>query len=220
MRTCIRLLGGIAAATALLIAAYAVAAAIGSRVAVNASWRAPVAGGVTVWVEDNGVHTSIVMPKRAAGVDWTRVFPAGAIRDPRYGGWGHVAVGWGERGFFVGTPTWWDVRPGTIVRAVAGSPDTVLHVEHVAPPVAGRAVRAVVLRPSEYRRLAAFVRASLGEGEPVRGYDGHDAFYPGRGRYDWRTTCNVWTGRAFAFAGVRIGRWTPTAGGVMRWFPR
>ena len=217
MRTPIRLLVAPVALLALIFAGYALAVLVGSWTAVNPGWHAP-ARGVTVWVEDNGVHTSIVLPKSAAGVDWAATFPARDLGDPAYARWGHVAVSWGERGFFVGTPTWWDVRPAALVRAAWGSEATVLHVEHVAPPVAGDDVKAVVLRPAEYRRLAAYVHASLGQGAVVKGYGGDDAFYPARGRYDAVHTCNDWTGRAFAFAGVRMGRWTPTSGAVMRWF--
>lgn len=216
MRSPIRLLAGTLAVFLILVALYGVAAGVGSTIPVNADRTAP-ASGVTVWIEDNGIHTTIVMPKRAGGVDWTDVFPARDLGEPRYAGWGHVAVSWGERDFFVGTPTWWDLKPTTVLRAMVGSDATVLHVEHVAPPVAGEAVRAVVLRPSEYRRLAAFVRASMGVGPAVRGYAGYDAFYPARGRYDAVRTCNWWTGQALRVAGVTMGVWTPTSAGVMRW---
>jgi uncharacterized protein (TIGR02117 family) len=216
MRSPIRLLAGTLALLLIAAALYGVAAGVGSTIAVNAGRTAP-ASGVTIWVEDNGIHTTIVMPKRAAGVDWTGAFPARDLREPRYGGWGHVAVSWGERDFFVGTPTWWDLKPATVLRAMVGSDATVLHVEHVAPPVAGEAVRAIVLRPEEYLRLAGFVRASIGPGAAVRGYAGYDAFYPARGRYDAARTCNWWTGRALRAAGVTVGAWTPTSAGVMRW---
>ena len=196
---------------------YAAFCAVLSRTAVNGDWRPP-ARGVAVFVEDNGIHTSLVLPKRAAGVDLAAVFPPRDLSQPRYGGWRHVAVSWGERGFFVGTPTWWDVRPGTVIRAALGSDATVLHVEHVAPPVAGSAVRRVVLRPEEYRRLVAFVLASKRQGSAAAGYGGYDAFYPALGRYDVVHNCNDWTGRALAFAGVRVGRWTPVSGAVMGWF--
>ena len=199
-----------------VLAAYLLTGLVGSAWTVNRDWRPP-ARGVTIWVEDNGIHTGLVIPKQAAGVDWRDVFPGEALREPGYARYAHVAVGWGNRAFFIGTPTWWDLRPGTVVAAALGSDDNVLHVEHVAQPVGGERVRAVVLTPEQYRRLARVVRASLAPGRAVTGYAGHDAFYPARGRYDAFHTCNAWTGRALAAAGVRVGWWTPFSATVSWW---
>ncbi len=199
-----------------VVAAYLLAGLVGAAWVVNRTWQPP-AQGVTVLVEDNGIHTDLVMPKQVAGVDWRSVFGGEALRDARYAAFAHVAVGWGERRFFVETPTWWDLRPATVIAAGLGSENTVLHVEHIARPVAGEHVRAVVLTPEQYRRLAGFVRASLAPGEVTAGYAGHDAFYPAHGRYDAFNTCNNWTGRALAVAGVRVGRWTPFSATVGWW---
>lgn len=198
------------------IGAYLAAGLLGAAIPANAGWRAP-DEGVTIWVEDNGIHTGIVMPKVAAGVDWRGDFPAGDLADPRYGGHGYVALGWGERNFYLGTPTWWDVRPWVVIRAALGSDATVLHVEHVARPLLGERVRAVTLRPEEYRRLAALIRASRADGAALHGYGGWDAFYPGRGHYSAVHTCNDWTGRMLRGAGVRAGRWTPFSPTVFWW---
>ncbi len=197
---------------------YLLAGTALSTVPRNHDWHAPPEGGVTVWIEDNGVHTGIVMPKLAAGVDWRSDFPAADLPDPRYAANDHVAVGWGERNFFLGTPTWSDVRPATVLHAAFGSDETLLHVEHIPRPQVNRDVRAVVLRPDEYRRLAAAIRASRSPGVAIRGYAGYDAFYPSAGRYDAIRTCNAWTGDRLADAGIRIGWWTPFSASVMQWF--
>ncbi|WP_037524081.1 TIGR02117 family protein [Sphingomonas sp. Mn802worker] len=199
-----------------IVELYLAAGLIGGALLTSAGWSEPQTG-VAIWVEDNGIHTDLVLPKQAAGVDWRGVFGAEAIRQPIYADYPFVAVGWGERQFFVDTPTWRDARVGTVIAAALGSDMTVLHVEHVARPVGGEHVRRIVLRPGEYRQLAKFVRASLGEGRSVRGYAGHDAFYPARGRYDALHTCNTWTGRALAAAGVRVGVWTPFPATVGWW---
>ncbi|WP_082449439.1 TIGR02117 family protein [Sphingomonas sp. Leaf231] len=215
----VRAAGRVAAAMLALGGAYVLAALLLSAIPRNAGWVAP-AAGVMIWVEDNGVHTGIVMPKRAAGVDWTGDFPARDLPDPRYAAHDHVAVGWGERHFYLGTPTWSDVRLATVLRAALGSPDTLLHVEHVPRPTTGEHVRAVTLQPQEYHRLVATIRASRGMGAAIPGYARYDAFYPGTGRYDALHTCNAWTGDTLADSGVRIGWWTPFSGSVMRWLPR
>jgi len=214
LRVAARVVGGLA----LLLACYGLAALIGGMIPANANWRAP-ATGVTIYVETNGVHTGIVMPKVAAGVDWRGLLRPEHLADPRYAAYDHAAFGWGERAFYLETPTWADVRPLTVLKAALGSDRTLVHVDHLPRPRIGEDVRALVLRPAEYRRLAAFLRASFA-GRPghLRGYADHDVFYDARGRYDAIRTCNAWTGDALRHAGVRVGAWTPFSSSVMRWF--
>ncbi|WP_235534994.1 TIGR02117 family protein [Sphingomonas sp. Leaf339] len=200
-----------------VLTAYLAAGAIGGAIPTNGDWR-PAANGVTIFVETNGIHTGIIVPKLAAGIDWRPIARPEHLADPRYAGFDHLAIGWGERAFYLGTPTWADVRPATILTAAIGSDDTLMHVEHLPRPVPGKDVRTVVLSIAQYRRLAAFIAASFAPGGGHRaGYAGYDAFYTATGRYDAIRTCNAWTGNALAVAGVRVGMWTPFPATVMQW---
>lgn len=205
-------------ALAVVIGGYATLALIGGAIPSNGSW-APPRDGVRLFVESNGIHVGLVMPKVAAGVDWRSVARRGDIADPRYAGYDHVAIGWGERGFFLGTPTWADVKPATIIAAAIGSRATLIHFEHVPAPEVGDHVRMVILRPAEYRRLAAFIQASIApDGARYKGYGSNDVFLQATGHYSAIATCNSWSGDALRHAGVRIGWWTPFPVGVMAWF--
>ncbi|MEO5937841.1 MAG: TIGR02117 family protein [Sphingomonas sp.] len=213
-----RLARRIGLALVLVLGVYAAAGMIGGSIPANAA-RVPPADGVRIFVEDNGIHTGIVMPVSAAGVDWRGTFPANDIADPRYARFDHVAVGWGDRAFYIETPTWADIAPAVILRAAIGSSRTVLHVEHVPAPPTGNAVRVIVLTPDQYRRLVAFIRGAMGTGGKVAGgYGPNDVFYDARGTYSAITTCNEWTGRALRHAGIRVGAWTPFPASVMGWF--
>lgn len=206
------------AVAAAVMLAYPLAGLVGGAIPANADWRQPEAG-VTLYVESNGVHTGIVMPKVAAGVDWRGDFPPGDLRDPRYARFDHVSVGWGERDFYLETPTWADVKPATVLAAAIGSNRTMLHVDHVPRPAPGPDVRRFVVRPEEYRRLAAYIRATrVAGGERRPGYFAYDAFYAARGHYSAIRTCNAWTGDALRYAGTRVGRWTPFPATVLWWF--
>lgn len=176
---------------------YLIAAALLARIPVNDGWTQP-DDGIAIFVQSNGVHTGIVMPDGP-------------------GRW--RAYGWGDRTFYLETPRWQDLRPASALAALAGSGATVMHVERLGDFAADDYWRRLVLRPAEFRRLHAFVAATLAPGGAVQGYGANDAFYPARGRYSALVTCNVWTGRALAAAGVRVGRWTPFADDVMRWIP-
>ena len=208
----------IAVATALLLAAYGAAGMIGGSIASNPGWRAP-ANGVPIFIEANAVHSAIIVPKVAAGVDWRPVARAADLGDARFANEEYLAIGWGQHRFFLETPAWADVRLSTVLAASLGSDKTLVHVDHLPRPIVGGHVRAIVLRPYEYRRLAAFITASMKpRGRRYHGYGDWDAFYEGRGHYDALTTCNSWTGNALRYAGVRIGMWTPFPVTVLGWF--
>ena len=200
------------------VASYAVAGLIGGSIPSNRDWRAP-AEGVHIFVESNGVHTGIIVPKVAAGVDWRGMARTEDLRDPRYGAFDHVSFGWGEKAFYLETPTWADVKLRTVVASAVGSTRTLMHVDHLPRPRAGDGAREIVVTPAQYRRLAAYIRASFRDGGArYRGYAGYDAFYEANRRYSAVRTCNSWTGDALRFAGVRVGAWTPFPVTVMGWF--
>nr|WP_237489050.1 TIGR02117 family protein [Tsuneonella aeria] len=210
------LLGGGLAAAVLL---FLLTAWIGSSLPRNADWTEP-AGGIRIMVETNGIHTAIVMPLVTPQKDWRGDFPASDLAgpDPDYT---HVSVSWGERAVFLDTPTWADLSPASTLRAATGS-EGLLHVAHYVRPAPGDATRTLTLRPAEYARLVAHIERQMVPPEARRHYPGYadwDVFYTARGRYDWRNTCNQWTADALAAAGVRVGRWSPFAGGVMKWVP-
>ena len=111
--------GRIAGAVIAITVAYLLAAAIGGAIPRNAGWREP-AEGVTIYVASNGVHTGLLLPARGGGNDWSDLVRPGHLADPRYAG-AHYWFGWGERQFYLETPTWGDVRFSTVARAIAGS---------------------------------------------------------------------------------------------------
>lgn len=217
-RNVLRRLAVACAWVGLVLYAYAAAGLIGGAIPANRDWREP-EQGVRIYVESNGIHVGIVVPKVAAGVDWRPLIPAKDLRDPRYARFDHVSFGWGEAKFYLETPTWSALKPATVAAAAIGSAHTLLHVDHMPAPKVGRDVRSLVLTPEQYRRLARYIRASMAERPAVHpGYWLNDAFYTGTGRYSAVRTCNAWAGDALRYAGVRVGAWTPFPATVLWWF--
>jgi uncharacterized protein (TIGR02117 family) len=207
-----RIAGRLIGALVLVVVLYLAAAGLGAGIVTN-SGRVPPAEGVRIYVADNGVHTDLILPA-ADFLDFAR---PEHLADPRYGAEPYLAFGWGNRDFYLHTATWGDVNPWRVAKALAGAGSTVLHVAHVPEPRAGGPVRALLLRPEEYRRLVAYVRGTAAAGPVVRGYGARDAFYSARGGYSGLRTCNEWTGRGLREAGVPMGVWTPLPWGVMLW---
>lgn len=215
-RKWLRRMAGMVGAVVLIVLLYALAGLVGG--AIPAGGAPAPAQGIRIYVEDNGIHTGIVLPKHAAGVSFDDLVRAGDLADPRYAGHGWLSIGWGERNFYLGTPTWADVKPATIAAAAIGSDAVVLHVGHLPEPVGEPGVYPVMLTPDQYRQLVAAIRASFAaRTDPVHGYGPSDAFYIARGRYSAVETCNAWTGRMLRAASVPMGRWTPFPITVTSW---
>jgi uncharacterized protein (TIGR02117 family) len=201
--------------------AWLAAALLFGVIPANVAWHPP-EQGINIYIRTNGVHTWIMVPQVNRYMDWRPDAPAADLADPRWGNANYVAFGYGNREFYLNTPTWADFSPRTAALALFGRGGTLLHVEHVHNPETDEWQRPLKLRPAEYRRLVAYIRArfrldSRGKTMPLigRGYGPNDMFYEANGGYSFVLTCNEWTGRALRYAGVRTGLWTPLSQSVM-----
>jgi uncharacterized protein (TIGR02117 family) len=200
---------------------YLLVALIGSHVPVNPDWQEP-AQGVTIYVTDNGYHTGLILPVDAQNIDLSLVFRGSDLPDPHLmGRW--LVFGWGDQEFYLNTPSWEEFKPQTALAAFVGSNAALLHVDHLMRPEQAYRTRPIRLTPAQYRMLVQRILADTKRGADgfptaIPGYGQRDVFYPAKGRYSLTHTCNNWTAEVLADAGVRVGRWTPFAGGVMRWF--
>jgi len=203
---------------ALIIGLFMLGGWVGSTVPRNSSWTEP-ADGIPIMIETNGIHTAIVVPLVTPQKDWRVDFPVADIAGPDRG-YTHVSISWGERSVFLETPTWADLSPSAAVRAAIGS-EGLLHVAHYVRPAPSETARVVLLRPTEYASLVAAIEHQV---KPAThrtthpGYEDWDVFYSAPGTYHLGNTCNQWTSDQLAAAGVKVGWWTPFAGGVMKWF--
>ncbi len=199
---------------------YFTGALVGGVIPANAGWD-EAQSGVRIFVRTNGVHTWIMVPKVAAGVDWTPIVPAAHIQDPRYARGDHIAIGYGNRDFYLNTPTWGDLSLRTALAAAFGGGPSLVHVEHEHDPRPDEYQQPITLSVGQYRKLAAHIRQSFdlagGRSKPLlgRGYGPADVFYEARGPYNAYRTCNEWTGEALRAAGVRTGLWTPLSQSIM-----
>ena len=170
------------------------------------------AASVEAYVLSNGVHTDLVFPARSGAIDWTALFdPRDAQAVPPDAEF--VAIGWGDRAFYLHTPTWADLTLRRAVGALFGANASLLHVTWLTRAQLRQGAYAMPLSPRQYRQLADHVRDSLPGGRatvlPGAGYGPEDAFYEAEGSYHLFETCNTWTGRGLRRAGVPVSRWTP-----------
>ena len=201
--------------------AWFAAALVLGLVPANVTWHEP-ERGIQLFIRTNGVHTWIMMPQVNELMDWRPYAPAGDIKDPRYGAGDYIAVGYGNREFYLNTPTWADLTVANAVYAAFGGGPSLLHVEHEFRPQVSEDTRPLRVTAQQYRRLVDYIRHRFkldarGRTSPLRGrgYNDWDMFYEANGGYSFVLTCNEWTGRALRHAGIRTGLWTPLSQSIM-----
>lgn len=190
-------------------------------IGVNSDYQEP-AEGETVYVHSNGVHTDIILPLRSGVKDWSLELPF-ANTASGDSGFTHMAFGWGDKGFYLETKEWADLKASTAFKAAFGLSGSAMHITFCPAPVLGERCRAVRVDEATLRRLTERIEAGFAQdlnGRPQwiphRYYDRNDAFYEGSGRYGLFFTCNSWANSALKECGLPAAMWTATANGVLR----
>lgn len=169
----------------------------------------------TIYLFSNGVHLDIVVP--------VEHIPAGLRAqilhnpDARL-----LGIGWGDKGFYLDTPTWAELRASVAVKAMFLPSPTAMHVtEH-------RRVHSqwskTDISQAQLDELFAYITATFKMDEngnvqelPGAGYTPQDRFYEAHGNYSCFKTCNTWVNTAMKRAGVKTAIWTPMDKGVLRY---
>ena len=189
--------------------------------------------GIEIFVFSGAFHSDIILPIENSIVDWrTRISPSD-FKSPAP--WAtHMAFGWGDKDFYINTPSWTDLKISTASYALLMPSDTVMHVTHCTKPFIKDSVnpdgdestRSVTISTEQYFKLIEFISSSFqkdsaGLLQPIsdKCYGSADAFYKGAGTYHAFRTCNCWVGDGLETAGIKTGWFTPLPKSVFHYFP-
>jgi len=176
---------------------------------------------IPIYIKTNGVHTNIVVPARTDLIDWTRQITfsntKGNDTTAQY-----LGFGWGDKGFYLETPTWNDLTFTTAFKAVFGLSTTAMHTTFYTTLTENDSCKKMMLSKEQYKRLVQFIRNdiptdSAGNAQHIVTnaiYGLNDAFYEARGTYSLFHTCNTWTNNALKFCGQKACVWTPFDTGI------
>lgn len=176
---------------------------------------------LTIYIWSNGVHTDIVMPARHRLRDW----PASLPFDNTRGGdtsaqW--LGLGWGDRGFYLETPTWADLKFSTAFKACFWLGRSAVHATYYRQVRESKDCVAMQISEKQYARLLRYMDETFdpgADGRPVviptnAQYSEADAFYEAKDRYSFLKTCNVWANSALKACGEKAAVWAPFDWGI------
>jgi len=164
--------------------------------------------GTEAFVISNGVHTDICIPVDLSN-DWLSFIDAND-----YTTYGHdikyLSFGWGDKGFYLNTPEWSDLKFSVAMEAMILNSPTTMHVTaHLEKPVASERIKSVKICKDRLDALKSFILSGFQKNEletailiENAGYGPLDCFYEANGSYSLFETCNSWTNKALKAAGV------------------
>jgi uncharacterized protein (TIGR02117 family) len=176
---------------------------------------------VTIYILSNGVHTDIVVPVKNSLMDWSQYVKfdhtAGKDSLAKY-----IAFGWGDKGFYLETPTWADLTAKVAFKAAFALGKSAIHATFYKQLEEGEDCKRIFIGYSEYQQLVEYIAGSFQKNEYGQvmhivtnaNYGDDDAFYEGTGSYSLFHTCNTWANNGLKACGQKASLWTPFDTGI------
>lgn len=177
---------------------------------------------IEIYLLTNGVHTDIVLPVKNEYFNWSKQvkFTDTKAKDSTAQ---FMAIGWGDRGFYLETPTWSDLKVSTALNAATGLSSSALHITFYKSLKEGIDCKKITIDSIEYKKLIVFINDSfqLNNGNVTKidtkaVYGNNDAFYEAKGSYSLFYTCNTWANQALKAANQKAALWTISDSGIFR----
>lgn len=174
----------------------------------------------TIYIKSNGVHTDLVLPVRTDVKDWSEKIKFEHIKSKdsthRF-----IAFGWGDKGFYLDTPEWSDLKFSTAFKAAFHLGTSAMHTTFYKQINESENCVRIAISKEQYQKLTAFIEASFQydtAGIPIfiqaTTYGKNDSFYEAQRTYSLFYTCNTWANQALKNAGLKAAVWTPADKGI------
>ncbi|WP_395045829.1 TIGR02117 family protein [Flavobacterium sp.] len=175
---------------------------------------------VEIFIKTNGVHTDIVVPIKNEIKDWSKEIKFNQTKS-KDSLMNYIAIGWGDKGFYLNTPQWSDLKASTAFRAATGLSTSAMHTTFCKSVSESESCKRILVSKENYQKLVIFINDSFQRDSNKklqcisgRGYAKNDSFYEAKGSYSLFRTCNTWANDALKQANQKAAFWTPYDGGI------
>jgi len=169
---------------------------------------------VTIYINSNGVHTDILVPIKNEVKDWTKtiLYIQTKSKDSLMN---YVAFGWGDKGFYLDTPKWSDLKASTAAKAAFYLGTSAMHTKFYNKVKEDAECVKVTISKKDYQDMVKYIEDSfqLDDKNNVQwitnqSYGQYDAFYEGKGKYSLFYTCNTWANNCLKAGHQKAALWT------------
>lgn len=166
----------------------------------------------TIYLISNGVHLDIVLEVNQLDGDFWKQLNAQSTTK-------YIAFGWGDKGFYLNTPTWNELKASTVVNALLLKSESAMHVTNYH--YKSKKFVALPLCASQLETLKQHIETSFlknTDGKIVevgQGYGSNDNFYEAIGSYNAIKTCNEWVNIGLKKSAVKTSIWSPFDKGIL-----
>lgn len=203
----------------LLLLIYGLSAFILSIIPVNKN-QSEHAKEYTIYIKSNGVHTDLVLPIKTDLKNWLEKIKFENIqsKDSTHH---YLAFGWGDKGFYLDTPEWSDLKFSTAFKAAFNLGTSAMHTTFYKHIQENENCVKIEISKEQYQKLITFIEASFqydSNGNPIfieaTTYGKNDSFYEANRTYNLFYTCNTWANQALKRAEMKAAFWTPADKGI------
>ncbi len=205
---------------AVFLLLYGLIVFITSIIPVNKNKSLDTHNTIPVYILSNGVHTDIVVPLNNSIKNWSTSISylhTKAQDSTRQ----LLAFGWGDKGFYLDTPTWADLKASTAIKAVTGMSSSAMHITFYKELEENENCKKIFITDKDYQLLIAYIEDSFVVDTEQKiqrigthSYGKYDVFYEAKGSYSLFYTCNTWANQALKSGNQKAALWTVLDKGI------
>lgn len=174
-----------------------------------------------IFIKSNGVHTDIVLPLKSDIINWFEFFSSSDTLSKR-DDFLYISIGWGDKGFYLDTPTWAELKFSTAFIAGFGLGNAALHITYYDDIIEDDLTYKIQISKEQYSLIIDTIKNSLQykDEKPINikttaQYGQNDAFYEAIGSYSIFHTCNTWTNSLLKKASLPASFWVAFDDGIL-----
>ena len=178
---------------------------------------------IPIYILTNGDHTDLVLPVKSEQIDWSQKI---LYRDTKskQGNFKYLGIGWGDKGFYLDTPTWSQLKFSTAFYAAFWLGESAMHCTYYNEMKEGKDCKKIILTKNQYADLIKFIETKFDKDKAGNDiliatnavYGENDSFYEANGSYSFLYTCNTWANEGLKAAGQKAALWTPSDFGIFQ----